>query len=162
METPPVVIAAALAARDGHLLLVGQQGKDDPALGWMLPGGRVEVGERPLEALRREVSEETGLAVVGEPVEAFRVARPIDGIDYLAITFRCDVDGRLAPNDPDGFVRIAEWVELGEALRRLGEVAWYDLEPLRTYLAGKGLPGLDDWHRRIERRGLGPASSMPE
>jgi 8-oxo-dGTP diphosphatase len=132
----PVVIAAALAVRDGHVLLVGQQGPDDPVLASMLPGGRVEAGENLLEALRREVVEETGLAVVGGPVEAFRVLRQIDGIDYLAITFRCDVDGSLAPDDPDGFVRTAGWVPIEEALRRLGEVAWYDLGPLRRYLAG--------------------------
>jgi 8-oxo-dGTP pyrophosphatase MutT (NUDIX family) len=30
---------------------------------WTTPGGRVETGESPLEALKREVLEETGLSI---------------------------------------------------------------------------------------------------
>jgi ADP-ribose pyrophosphatase YjhB (NUDIX family) len=50
--------------RDGRVLL-GKR-RHEPRKGyWDLPGGFLEEGEEPLEGLRREFREETGLEVVG-------------------------------------------------------------------------------------------------
>ena len=59
--------ACALVADDeGRLLLVRRA--HDPDRGkWDLPGGFLEEGEHPLDALRRELYEETGLEV--EPLD---------------------------------------------------------------------------------------------
>jgi ADP-ribose pyrophosphatase YjhB (NUDIX family) len=62
----PVPGAQALVERDGTVLL-GRR-RDDPGAGlWDVPGGFVEESEHPLDALRRELREETGLAI--EPIE---------------------------------------------------------------------------------------------
>lgn len=62
----PSPSVCALVVRDGRLLLARRAG--DPGKGkWDMPGGFVEEGEDPLDALRRELQEETGLDVeVGE------------------------------------------------------------------------------------------------
>jgi 8-oxo-dGTP diphosphatase len=53
---------SGLIIRDGKVLLV-RRGKE-PFLGyWSLPGGSIEPGETPEEAVKREVLEETGLHV---------------------------------------------------------------------------------------------------
>jgi 8-oxo-dGTP diphosphatase len=58
---PELAVSAAIF-RDGNVLLVRRAGA--PAKGlWTLPGGRVEVGETLVEAVRREVREETGLTI---------------------------------------------------------------------------------------------------
>jgi ADP-ribose pyrophosphatase YjhB (NUDIX family) len=58
---PELAVSAAIF-RDGKVLLVRRAGA--PARGlWTLPGGRVEVGERLVEAVKREVIEETGLTI---------------------------------------------------------------------------------------------------
>ena len=58
---PELAVSAAIF-RDGKVLLVRRAGA--PAKGlWTLPGGRVEVGETLVEAVRREVMEETGLTI---------------------------------------------------------------------------------------------------
>lgn len=56
------VAAKGLLLRDGRALLVRRSSTDTSSPGmWEFPGGRVEFGERPEEALVREIMEETGL-----------------------------------------------------------------------------------------------------
>jgi 8-oxo-dGTP pyrophosphatase MutT (NUDIX family) len=53
-------IAAALISRDdGHVLLVRKRATES----FMQPGGKIEAGEHPQAALRRELSEELGIEV---------------------------------------------------------------------------------------------------
>jgi 8-oxo-dGTP diphosphatase len=57
------VVAAALIASDGKML-VQQRGPDRSMAGlWEFPGGKVEKGETPEAALVRELQEELGIEV---------------------------------------------------------------------------------------------------
>ena len=58
------LIVAAVVRRGGQVVLVQQQGPDDPDPSWALPGGLLEPGESLTDALKREVRRETGLDVV--------------------------------------------------------------------------------------------------
>lgn len=53
--------AYAVVVSDDHLLLTRISPLGFPAGSWALPGGRVEHGESPWEAVGRELFEETGL-----------------------------------------------------------------------------------------------------
>ena len=93
---PTVAVGAFIFDGDGRVLLI-QRGRDPGKGLWTVPGGRVEFGEPLVEAVRREIREETGLAVeVGPLIE---VVERIGGafhyviLDYLA-TIR---GGALAP-----------------------------------------------------------------
>ena len=58
-----LVVACALVDVDGRVLIAQRpEGKQLPGL-WEFPGGKVEAGERPEEALIRELDEELGVQV---------------------------------------------------------------------------------------------------
>ena len=83
-----------VVTRDGRALII-RRGQEPRRGEWSLPGGLVELGERLIDAVRREIAEETGLTVeVGAMVETFdRVHRDPEGgvrfhfviVDYLCI-----------------------------------------------------------------------------
>ena len=59
-----IVVAAALVDRDGRLL-VQQRPEGKPMAGlWEFPGGKIEPGETPEQALSRELCEELGIRPV--------------------------------------------------------------------------------------------------
>jgi 8-oxo-dGTP diphosphatase len=66
-------VAAALIVRDGAVL-IGQRRPDQPmALMWEFPGGKIEAGESPEQALARELDEELGIrATIGPHVTRIR------------------------------------------------------------------------------------------
>jgi 8-oxo-dGTP diphosphatase len=76
-ERPYLAVSAAIV-RDGHVLVV--QRARPPAAGlFTLPGGVVEVGETLLEAVMREVREETSLTIEPVALAGFREAIARDG-----------------------------------------------------------------------------------
>ena len=65
---------------------------------WTTPGGRVELGESPLDALKREVLEESGLDVVADELVGV-YSKPYK--DDIVLFFRARVVNRnlWQPND---------------------------------------------------------------
>ena len=55
--------------------------------------------------------------------------------------FACEVAGQISPQDPDGLVLSAHWVEEQAALEHLGTDPGYDCEPLRRWLCGEAASG---------------------
>ncbi len=85
-ERGPHLAVGAIVVHRGAMLMV-QRAKPPAAGKWSVPGGRVEAGEWIVDAVRREVIEETGLQIeVAELAGIFEV--PGDPhyvvLDYLA------------------------------------------------------------------------------
>ena len=94
------VVAAALIAPDGRILV--HQRKFGAALGglWEFPGGKVEAGENPDFALVRELAEELGIAVEAADLE-FLAEASEPGNPHVILLYTCRI-WRGEPNCLDG------------------------------------------------------------
>ena len=85
---------AILRDPDGHLLIVKPSYRE----GWLLPGGVVEALESPVDALCREVREETGFTPTPLSVACIDYLAPAGGFDEAVhFLFHCqDIDAQSA------------------------------------------------------------------
>ena len=95
VQTPKteLTVAAALIVRDSKLLVCQRHRNDSHGLEWEFPGGKVEPGESPAQALKRELREELGVdATIGE--ELFRTTHRYGDSQsqFQLIFFRADID----------------------------------------------------------------------
>ena len=108
-----LVVAAALIEREGKVLLAQRHQGDEQGGLWEFPGGKVEFGETPAQALARELSEELGIQVeVGEELAIATHAYPDCKIRLHL--FRC----RILSGDPQplGCAEV-RWAGLAELER---------------------------------------------
>ncbi len=63
-----VVVTSALMIEEGRILLTQRRADAEQALLWEFPGGKVEEGEEPREALKRELREELEIEVSVGPI----------------------------------------------------------------------------------------------
>lgn len=95
-----MIVVAALIEQQGRVL-IGQRRPDQRhPLKWEFPGGKVEPGETPCQALRRELREELDIrATVGREIaryeHTYRGRRPILLIFYLVRRFDGNPDNRV-------------------------------------------------------------------
>lgn len=76
MKRRDVHLVSAAIVRDGTCLVI-QRGPEMTYAGrWELPGGKVEPGERPRDALRREVQEELDVEIIVGPLIARATSHP--------------------------------------------------------------------------------------
>jgi ADP-ribose pyrophosphatase YjhB (NUDIX family) len=91
-------------------ILLGRRAVDPGAGLWDLPGGFLHEDEHPVDALRREVQEETALEL--EPLEFLGFwLEPYDGRIVLALTWTARVSGE--PRAGDDLVEL-RWFEPDE------------------------------------------------
>ena len=102
-QTRFTVTAGAVIFNDeGQVLLLKHSFRSGS--GWGIPGGFLEAGEHPEEALRRELHEEIGLEV--RQVEIF-TARSFKRVQQVEILFRCRANGAVKPQTIE--IEKAQW-----------------------------------------------------
>jgi ADP-ribose pyrophosphatase YjhB (NUDIX family) len=120
----------AICLDAGERLLLCRLASGEPEPGaWTLPGGGVDFGEHPDEAVIRELREETGLTgtiagVEGVFSHVYEHSRYFDGADlhFLGILYRVDVTGGDLADEIDGTTDRSAWFSRDE-VRELRLVA---------------------------------------
>jgi 8-oxo-dGTP diphosphatase len=132
-------VVAAIMEREGRVLICRRRPEQSHPLQWEFPGGKVEPGETPVQALARELEEETGIrGAAGEEIERYEYAYPckppVELIFFRVLAFQ---------GEPRNLIfQEMRW----ETPERLGEYDFVegDLEFLRGYCAGRSASASDE------------------
>ncbi|HEX5295208.1 MAG TPA: NUDIX domain-containing protein [Streptosporangiaceae bacterium] len=116
--------AYAVCVDEGRVLLARWTGPGGDS-SWTLPGGRVEPGEDPFDAVVREVAEETGCDAVVERllgVDSRTIPaahRRAGGADHqnIGIFYRVRITGGQLRPEPDGDIAESAWTPFSDVAR---------------------------------------------
>jgi 8-oxo-dGTP diphosphatase len=93
-------VVAALILKDDQILACQRTRHQPMPLKWEFPGGKIEEGEQPRDALRRELEEELGIeAIIGNEVARIHHEYPSGGAIELRFfevhTYQGEVENRI-------------------------------------------------------------------
>ena len=93
-------VVAALIVRGDEILICQRTRHQSKPLMWEFPGGKIETGEQPRDALRRELEEELGIhADVGDEVErithTYQDGGTVELRFYAVRSFSGDLENRI-------------------------------------------------------------------
>jgi 8-oxo-dGTP diphosphatase len=93
-------VVAGLIVQDGKLLVCQRTRHQTMPLKWEFPGGKIEEGEQPRDALRRELDEELGIAAtIGDEVARIQHEYPSGGMVelrfYVVREFKGELENRI-------------------------------------------------------------------
>jgi 8-oxo-dGTP diphosphatase len=105
------LVVAALLVRENQVLACQRTRHQTMPLKWEFPGGKIEPGEQPRDALRRELEEELGIvARVGDEVarlkHTYKNGSAVELRFFLVREYEGEVENRIFAD--------VRWVERGE------------------------------------------------
>jgi len=145
----PFIVVGAFIVRDGRILLIQENHPPDKGK-WNLPAGKLDFGESPLEAAKREAFEEAGVDFTATYLlgvhSVYRKDTPGE-VHSLRIIFGGETKDEVSLDHGeavDGIAEIADytWLKPEEILDMDNELLRYhDIKDLtRDYLAGTQYP----------------------
>lgn len=117
MERKPKLVVAVLV-RNGNKYLLVREILEDGKSWWIVPGGKVEFGEKIEDAARRELEEETGIRANGLKFLCFKEAIA-EKYNYHTVIFFYETvtNSEKVDKDIEGKVIEASWFTKTEALK---------------------------------------------
>ncbi|OLB87676.1 MAG: NUDIX hydrolase [Acidobacteria bacterium] len=129
-------VVAALILKDGKVLVCQRTRHQSMPLKWEFPGGKIEDGEQPRDALRRELEEELGIdAHIGEEVARIRHDYKNGG----AVELRFYVVNEYTGEMENRIFRDVRWAKRSELPKY--DFLEADRELVKDLATGKIVPG---------------------
>ena len=93
-------VVAGVIVKDGKVLVCQRTRHQTMPLKWEFPGGKIEEGEQPRDALRRELEEELGiLATIGDEIARIQHEYPNGGMVelrfFIVRAFEREIENRI-------------------------------------------------------------------
>jgi 8-oxo-dGTP diphosphatase len=93
-------VVAALILKDDRILVCQRTRHQTMPLKWEFPGGKIEEGEQPRDALHRELDEELGIdATIGEEISSIRhhykTGNSVELRFYVVRDYRREIENRI-------------------------------------------------------------------
>lgn len=127
-------VVAALIWQGGKLLICQRTRHQTMPLKWEFPGGKIEEGEQPRDALRRELDEELGIAAtIGDEVARIQHKYPSGSAVELRFYDVREYSGELE----NRIFRDVVWAEPSQLPSY--DFLEADLELVRNLAAGKAI-----------------------
>ena len=125
-------VAAALIVRRRRILVCQRTRHQPMPLKWEFPGGKIEEGEQPRDALRRELEEELGIdAKIGDEVariqHRYKSGGAVELRFYLVREYKGEIENRI--------FRDVQWAKRSELPKY--DFLDADLTLVRDIAAGK-------------------------
>lgn len=113
MSDEPVRVGCTIIVHRQGRVLIGERGADCETASelFAFPGGRMDFGETPKQAIVRELFEETGLVVEEKKISFFRYCNeyfPEQKKHYVSLVFIIELnEGEPIPKEPK---KCEEWI----------------------------------------------------
>jgi 8-oxo-dGTP pyrophosphatase MutT (NUDIX family) len=121
----------AIIEKEGRILALEAEAGGETY--WVLPGGKIEYGEAPVEALEREIQEEISCnAEIGESVGMYHffTGSEDEGDQVVLTAFEADIGDQevdISDNPADENIREYHWLEPEEFMEKTGNDSLEDL-----------------------------------
>lgn len=134
LPTRKLVVAGLITSDRGRVLITQRRADQPLPLQWELPGGKIEAGESPAQALARELAEELGVRVdIGRIWDVLH--HGYDDYEVVMLVYHC----RLRQDEEVRCLEVQDFAWCVPA-----ELAGYDIlpadRPLVDRLVNEGLP----------------------
>nr|MBQ8243745.1 8-oxo-dGTP diphosphatase [Oscillospiraceae bacterium] len=146
-KTEPIELTVLCLIHRGEELLLQNRTKPDWR-GWTLPGGHVEPGESIVDAVIREMKEETGLTILRPKLCGVKQF-PIENGRYLVLMFETEeFEGRLSSSEEGTMAwihrsRLPEYAAVADLEELLDVMLKPELTEFQYLIHG------DDWQVRL-------------